>query len=363
MGLLRLLLALCVVAAHSRYTTFEVLDARAAVVLFYTMSGFYMALILNRKYTGPHAVRAFLVSRFLRLWVPYVVVVVVFLLGLAATGMLAERLEPFARAPWPLALAAIASNLLIVGQDLFFLLGFDAAGAHYAPYVVDPLHNGRQLLLIDPMFSVGIEFFLYLLAPLFVRDVRRTFVVLGIGLVWHGAVRALGLADRLDVTYHLAPIGLLYFPLGSLAWWATETWLTGGGRSVGRGAYAGAAVVLAAAAMATPMVDRLSFVATIAAMPLLFRATRSQPLDRFLGELSYPVYLLHMPLLELTQHQGWFVEHWAQGWFLTALSLAAAVVIHLAVDRPLDGVRERIARRLGGLPPEPAGSAGAVAAG
>ncbi|MBL8729070.1 MAG: hypothetical protein JNM25_11605 [Planctomycetes bacterium] len=33
-----------------------------------------------------------------------------------------------------------------------------------------------------------------------------------------------------------------------------------------------------------------------------------------------------------------------------------------AVVLPLDGVRERIAWRLGGLPPEPAGSAGAVSA-
>ena len=49
MGLLRLLLALAVVGAHSGFAF--ILEGREAVTLFFIISGFYMALILNESYT------------------------------------------------------------------------------------------------------------------------------------------------------------------------------------------------------------------------------------------------------------------------------------------------------------------------
>jgi peptidoglycan/LPS O-acetylase OafA/YrhL len=62
-GALRLLLALAVVVAHASppfgIPLFEMTGGPLAVQIFYVISGFYMALILNRKYLGEGAFTAF----------------------------------------------------------------------------------------------------------------------------------------------------------------------------------------------------------------------------------------------------------------------------------------------------------------
>jgi len=53
MGLLRLILAISVVLAHTSYIFgFGLVGGQAAVQAFYIISGFYMALVLNEKYIG-----------------------------------------------------------------------------------------------------------------------------------------------------------------------------------------------------------------------------------------------------------------------------------------------------------------------
>jgi peptidoglycan/LPS O-acetylase OafA/YrhL len=78
MGLIRVLLALAVVTTHSKvlfglgFT--GLVYGKNAVEMFYTISGFYMALILNEKYTGPGSYRTFVKSRFFRIYPAYAVV-------------------------------------------------------------------------------------------------------------------------------------------------------------------------------------------------------------------------------------------------------------------------------------------------
>jgi peptidoglycan/LPS O-acetylase OafA/YrhL len=361
-GTLRLILALAVVATHSHRTIFQILSGREAVVLFYTLSGFYMALILNRKYTGPGAVRAFLVSRFLRLWVPYVLVMALFVACLAATGQLGGIVEAYREAPRALGVYAVVANTLIAGQDLLFLLGFDANGVFYAPYDVNPLHNGSKLLLDFPMFSVSIELFLYLLAPLFIRSVRRTIAAFAVGVAYHVALRVLGVGGRLDVIYHWAPMGLLYFPLGALAWWSMERWLALDTPALSRRAFLTSAAVLGAAALSSRIIDAPLLVFYVLALPVLFRASRGLAFDRVLGELSYPVYLLHIPLITMVRHVRGQARGPLEGYVVSALALALAALIYVFVDRPLDAVRNRLAARLGGFAPGAAGDVGAPAA-
>src|SRR5688572_10026095 len=70
MGILRLLLALAVVVAHCpTSTTLQgwVLPGSIAVQAFYVISGFYMALVLNEKYTFEGSTKLFYQQRYLRL--------------------------------------------------------------------------------------------------------------------------------------------------------------------------------------------------------------------------------------------------------------------------------------------------------
>ena len=72
MGVIRILLAISVVIAHSTpLFGLSFVGGRYAVQCFYMVSGFYMALVLNEKYLGPGSYRVFISARLLRLFPVY----------------------------------------------------------------------------------------------------------------------------------------------------------------------------------------------------------------------------------------------------------------------------------------------------
>jgi peptidoglycan/LPS O-acetylase OafA/YrhL len=87
MGILRFLLALAVIASHANgigiplphekpYPSWAIfmVDGRQAVALFFIISGFYMAMVLNTKYQN--STLKFYGNRFLRLWPTYIIILV-----------------------------------------------------------------------------------------------------------------------------------------------------------------------------------------------------------------------------------------------------------------------------------------------
>jgi peptidoglycan/LPS O-acetylase OafA/YrhL len=73
------------------------------------------------------------------------------------------------------------------------------------------------------------------------------------------------------------------------------------------------------------------------ALPLAFQLTRSNRVDRYLGELSYPIYLAHLLVISVALYSGW------SGYRLAALILTlvaiAAVVLHEGIQKPVDRYR------------------------
>jgi peptidoglycan/LPS O-acetylase OafA/YrhL len=77
----------------------------------------------------------------------------------------------------------------------------------------------------------------------------------------------------------------------------------------------------------------------LASLPFVFARSRDSAVDRWLGELSYPFYLLHLPVLN------------AVGGTLASIlcTLGGAALIHVTLQRPLEGVFKRGSHaRIGG---------------
>src|SRR5690349_18914439 len=86
MGLIRTLLALAVVFTHAGdfpLTSNKFVGGTIAVQSFYIVSGFYMALVLNKKYA--HA-RQFYINRFIRLYPTYWAILIMVTLAMVAVG-------------------------------------------------------------------------------------------------------------------------------------------------------------------------------------------------------------------------------------------------------------------------------------
>jgi peptidoglycan/LPS O-acetylase OafA/YrhL len=74
-----------------------------------------------------------------------------------------------------------------------------------------------------------------------------------------------------------------------------------------------------------------------ACMPVIFMASKYSGLDRFLGRVSYPFYLLHFPLLTAYEYMAASYSPAA----LVVLVFLSSVLLLAAVEYPVDRYRLR----------------------
>ncbi len=360
MGSLRLLLALAVVGFHAYFQgewtedyPLTLPDGRAAVQMFYVISGFYMALVLNEKYLGAASNWLFYTNRFLRLW-PSVAVVNVFVIAsffamgevrlYDRTSSIGEFLA-FLGSLDLLSQAFLAfTNLFVIGQDLLWFMRFEPDGVSLV-LGRDLGPNGPTLSLNHPLFTVAIEAFYYIISPFVLRRGWRValgFVIAG-GL-YHVLIFAAGL-HRETWGYHFFLSAAYFYFSGACAYhlyrkikeepvrgWleARRTW-----------ALAGCAAALLLLVPINWFLPRSTmFMAPLLALvvPFLFILTRRSRLDRTVGELSFGVYLIHYPILFII---GPAFDHFVLWLVVSALSIAAALVLLYLVDLPIDRWRQR----------------------
>ena len=333
MGSLRLFLALSVVLAHFGIPLgFPTSDV--AVQSFFVISGFYMALVLNEKY-GPGSYSLFISNRVLRLWPTYAVVLV---LSLAV----APNWGPIASLDLPGLMYWIASQVLIVGQETYFFL-FISNGALAA--TLHPSGMSGLLYTFAPIpqaWTLGLEFYFYLLAPLVVR---RGPLVIAAAIAASLILRivllgAFGFSGE-PWTYRFFPSEIALFLTGSLGYYAYVSRNVAARRQVYRLLSIAALLLFAALALSKwDGVSRLASLsllcAVIIGVPRLFELTRDIGWDRQLGELSYPLYICHFLF-------GWILlpETIAGACLALAMSLIASIMLYSWVEAPIDRWRQK----------------------
>ena len=270
--------------------------------MFFVVLGFYMALILHTTYSSL-PVGHFYSNRLLRLFPTYWVVAISFLtisfVGFADSlprniALWAPSAHNFDGYLWGL-FYLVVTNIFIIGQDLAAFIGFN--------------HGllGHEFLIVPQAWSLGAELWFYLAAPWLVRLRSRTillFIFAGIifrlrndfsdlsGWPWN---------QRLTLTEYV------YFFLGILSYRVMysnpDSWVTS--RQVG-------IIALLFSPLVVLYIGWLDLgreldiansvlMGIIAALmiPALFSLTKYSRLDRFLGEFSYPIYLIHLEIIIL----------------------------------------------------------------
>jgi peptidoglycan/LPS O-acetylase OafA/YrhL len=366
MGLLRFLLATCVIAGHSTAILgLPLLDAGLAVKTFFMISGFYMTLILTSKYHVDRAAGGywlFITNRFLRIYPSYLVVLAVSLLFYAAASIKlhapADRLAYWLDA-WrahrygALGLVTL-SQFSIFGLDLTPLLDFSPSQgfAWKATLGADAVAAWRFNFL-PHAWSISVELIFYLFAP-FICVARRWVQT---GLVAAGFAACLAAWKWLPAplaavaTYHFFPFQISYLVLGVLSFHLLHPLFEKGRVHAGW-----SWVVLPPFAASIllygwlpPWVAEAGCIGLgFFAVPLLFNLTRRVKLDRFVGDLSYPMYLSHITckwVILATMGVSKKDTALVPGWELLALTVLASVGLVWLIDYPVDRWRQaRVAR-------------------
>jgi peptidoglycan/LPS O-acetylase OafA/YrhL len=297
-GMFRLALAAVVVVSH--LSRFDV--GRSAVLLFFLLSGYWVAKLWEQD-QAPGATWRFYLSRYLR-------IMPVYLLVMIAAALL--RGYPLSVAPF--VLLGIASN------------SEDPTGVAW---------------------SLDIELQFYLLVPLLAINWRTSLLAslpLSV-LAWipHALPVPPPAAGEIVTVFQYLPL----FALGALA--ANERWAPSSKLSRAGVVLFGLLTLITISF--TPFADKLQpdpfhrdLWAAIWIMPLVpyvLRSLqiRSSSVDRHLGNLSYPLYLVHYPIIAL------LVPFGANDVTMAAVSALAALLLYVLADRPIDRWRSRLARR------------------
>ena len=376
MGILRVYLALCVIASHSNAVfPWGMHDGREAVEIFYIISGFYMAMVLSSRYANP---RDFYVSRIMRIFPPYWVVFAgTLVLSVAWECVIHHWLFLTYWADHPLEHNGVAgllfvglSNITLIGQDWVEFVSNDFG--HPIHFTENFHHDASPLfnyLLVPQCWTVAVELTFYAFAPYLNRLRSRWLAVMALTALAARliAYRYLGMAHD-PWNYRFFPFELSLFLFGMLAYrlyartaphHPSERY-----RCVAASSYVmGAAILLFLFYISHVLSDGVSRLVGVEigvlitypfwalAIPVLFFAFGKSKLDRNIGELSYPVYLLHFTILAVVAN---FLNHFKLsnriGICTALLSLLLATFFYRLYIAPLDKKRHLLTR----TPPGPA---------
>jgi len=314
MGVLRILLAICVFCAHSRpLGHLRWLGGDLAVELFFVISGFYMQLILRTKYTkhilGNRWVIHFYKARYFRLLPLYIFG------SILSVGAAAAHISNFAPLPiwkflWDLPntignllfkMSMLFSNITMILQDLVMFVAVHHENIHWAANFSASEQPIWQGLIIPPAWSLGVELSFYVIAP-YLLNLRTQYLVAYASFSLTTKVLTVTFMELGDPwTYRFFPFELGYFLLGALACRHRHLFESFVGKRIQKFWYCVYPLVFgfAVVRVPVPLIPVAYPMALACVLPLLFRLTAANKLDRLIGELSYPFYILHWLCLSL----------------------------------------------------------------
>lgn len=359
MGLLRFLLALSVIIAHTGpLAGFSLVGGPAAVQVFFMISGFYMAMILEGKYRKENSVSyaLFYTNRMLRIYPPYLVMLLLtffFFIFCVTTGNIPVQFTAMAQYASQLKpiniLFLLITNTFIFGQDLVMFMGVNTTtgSLFFTSNFWRTTPGLYNFLFISQAWSISLELTFYLLAPFLTR--LRNSTILGIMLL-SLILRQIFYARGYNFdpwTYRVFLFEIIFFLAGILAFRIYNEWK---GRISQRMAMRATALLLVTvfyysfAPQLGELKKTIFLLLAWSVLPLVFFATKNNKLDRFIGELSYPLYISHLFVISVLEyfHLGQNAQQIPHASLYTLIfSVIISLCLHFFINKPIDAWRQR----------------------
>ncbi|MEA2120096.1 acyltransferase [Halovibrio sp. HP20-50] len=319
MGFLRFFLAVMVLLSHMGISLASINPGVSAVVVFYLLAGHVVCRLWQRQATLPLTAKLswFYTDRLWRIVPLYLYALVV---GALAWALGAQSYF-ISRVPdgWDW-----LQNLLVVPLNYYMLSGID------------------QFTLLPPAWSLAAELQFYLLVPFLLLNRYALAAALALSVVVF-LLAQFGVLNMDIFGYRLLPGVLFIFLLGGL-WQVSSAprWPLGGKQAVldvGWALAVGYTVWLITTPGARASYNLEVALGLALGVPLLMGLARLRfspglhRLQRWLGALSYGVFLLHFPVMWLLSVLAPALAE--NAWAVVAGSTVLAALGHVAVERPL----------------------------
>lgn len=317
MGTLRFALAIVVALSHTGTVFWGYNTGVVAVVSFFMISGYVMALLIEKHYSSVGRVGHFYLDRAARLFPQFWLYCLLGGLVLWWTG----HRDVFSSG---CTAGKVALNALAIPLN-FFQFG-----------------NLESCMLIPPAWSLGLEITFYLVAPFFLLSPKTRWISLPASLLVFGAAY-IGAIDSDMFGYRLLP-GVLFIFLTGAAFSGRDrfskiipvtVWVLA----------AVSAVFFPPNEATSPMIKEV-LLGVIFAVPAL-AITRRLPhfkIDDMLGDLSYGIFLNHFLIIWALRHFGYEVG-WAYFLILFFSSAALATISFRLIEKPVISWRRSLRSR------------------
>lgn len=353
MGCVRTLLAIAVVFAHCYGFVF--VGGRMAVQLFYIISGFLISYILTES-RAYKTLGSFYTNRFLRLFPIYWTVAGISLAMYGAEYALTGN------SPWVSVvteidfwgkLSLLLSNLILFGQDwIMFTAVHDGVFGWSTNFRESDLQVWKGLL-VPQAWTLGVELSFYLIAPFVLTRRSRVVYCLLASIALRGLLIMMGIGTTDPWTYRFFPTELALFLVGALAHQVLSSWLktTLGTERLAIWSRFATALVATYCAVYFLLPHRavqtvLLLGLFVLALPLMFHFQATHRWDQRIGELSYPIYIVHIAVILPVNHAwdrlGSREPSLAKAAIVVLLSILAALLLNRLVGDRVEQLRNRV---------------------
>lgn len=343
MGFIRFLLATSVLVGHSSSLRGIILmDPYEAVRFFFVISGFYMALVLDEKYKD--CTGLFFRNRFMRIMPSYWVTVILTLISfiiLKKTFYFTSLKETFFHLKemnFGTLFFLLFSNIFLFGQDLIFFLGIDSNGQFYFMKTFqDAKVAGYHFLLAPQAWSISNELLFYFFSPWLVR--RNTFLLFLIVLLsYFSAIPILQAGFGSDPWIYRNTICSFYYfilGIGSFRIYKFLKHLNLNSTYIGYTFLISVFLfIIFYSNVGFEIVKSSAPFLFCFMIPFIFKISKNSIIDKFMGEFSYPMYILHYLVIFWVGHGNGAIPV-----FLITLALSTAMIF--LIERPILKFRER----------------------
>jgi len=351
MGILRLLFALSVLIFHSGLLfNYNIANPRIAVFSFFIISGFYMALVLDKKYKTKNSKFLFWSNRALRIfpiyWVTLIVLFVLMLLKFyfhigTADNAITHYLT---YAPRTSLLGFYFDLLNFVVRNITLIINIDYIRIN---------NSVPGYLLIPQAWTLQVELLFYLVVPFLVKLSNKLFIYLTFFYLalFFGFIAPLHLLPP-SLTFTFLD-NLIFFLFGIASYkflYKSKVFNSKFVSSKSLNLFFISFVLYLLFYNYLPfkisltslnLDDVIYFSAFSFVLPFIFFRTSLSKIDAFFGKLSYPVYITHLLLVKLLSNTKLFSG--ASSLKTIIVIISTLFISYLAVrliDLPIDRYRQ-----------------------
>ena len=307
MGTLRTIFAIAVVFAHSYGYMF--VGGKNAVQLFYMISGFLISYILVERKAYP-SIRSFYINRYLRLYPIYFVIAFISFLAFGIVSIFGKDVDFFKvynDAPYAANLLLIFSNATIFLQDWVMFAGVKSNQLVFSTDFRKSEVVLYPALLVPQAWTLGVELTFYLIAPFILSKQKILFLLLILSISLRIYLISIGLGNKDPWTYRFFPTELALFLLGALAHqFLLPLYINMLSvkyikkiSSLATYALIFISLVFSFIPVSELFKTNTLFTLFLLLMPLTFIFQSNREWDKWIGNLSYPIYVCHILVINV----------------------------------------------------------------